>query len=151
MDREATALAARAAARAKLAAAGQLLPSNSLLGSGAGSAGGDNTRRLVAARAAFKSLQSADAPSNRAEPALPQGWAPARDAAGRGYYFEKSTGRASWSAGEATGAPLPRGWWRAESSSGTYYYTAPFVNSNGVAGSLVTWEEPHASPPSLQT
>lgn len=156
--REAVALAARAAARAKLAAAGQVLPSapgasapppapSSFLAM-------DPSRKLLAVRTAF-SLAGAvgvggGGGGGGSSGGVPVGWSSAEDGAGRRYYYSRTLARSSWvrpSDGGSGGASLPSGWWEAEAWGGArYYFSAPFTNAQGVQGSLVTWERPSKSP-----
>jgi hypothetical protein len=150
--REAAALAARAAARAKLAAAGQLLPT-----AGAGALvpppsrhfleGLDPARKLLAARAAFG--ESGGGGGGGGGGAVPVGWAVAEDGSGRRYYYSRELGRSQWvrPADAAGGPPLPAGWFEAEAGGGArYFFTAAFTNVAGAVGSLVTWERPTAPP-----
>ena len=158
-ERERAALAARAAARAQLSAAGQVLPqAYGAMPSGGGGGGGagltEQTRSLLAACKAA-GLDTSGRPSAGASSSSSSsssgggGWAQAP----QGFYFHPASGVAQWAAPPAAGAqraappaPLPQGWFLADSAEGPYYYTASFTNARGVVGQLRTWERPSAPP-----
>ena len=166
--REAAALSARAAARAKLSAAGQVLPPAPgapayLLSSAAPTtllAGLDVSAKLLAARSAFSSQggeggggngsggDGSGGGSGGAVP-VPVGWAAAEDGGGRRYYYSRTLARSTWvrPSDASGGPPLPPGWFEAEAGGGSrYFFTAPFTNAQGAQGSLVTWERPTTAP-----
>ncbi len=161
--REAAALAARAAARAKLSAAGQVLPPAPgapvyLLSSSAPTtllAGLDVSAKLLAARSAFSSQGgeggggSGGSGGDSSGAPVPVGWAAAEDGGGRRYYYSRTLARSTWvrPSDASGGPPLPPGWFEAEAGGGSrYFFTAPFTNAQGAQGSLVTWERPSAPP-----
>jgi hypothetical protein len=156
-ERERAALAARAAARAQLSAAGQVLPQAygaAMPGGGVGVGGGagltEQTRSLLAACKAAgldtTGRPSAGASSSSGSSNGGGGWVQAP----QGFYFHPPSGVAQWAAPPAASAqppaPLPQGWFLADSAEGPYYYTASFTNARGVVGQLRTWERPSAPP-----
>lgn len=148
-ERERAALAARAAARAQLAAAGQVLPTPALPGAAAapGAPLGltEQTRSLLAARNATDAAASAaSAREGASGSAASAGWAQAP----QGFFFHEKGGLVQWADPRAapSTAPLPQGWFVGEGAGKPYYYTALFTNARGVEGQLCTWERPAAPP-----
>ena len=148
------ALAARAAAQAALAAAGQSVappaPRTAGLYAAAPAPLGlsEHTRSLLASSKALGALAGSGGGSSSASAstgASKSEWLQAPE----GFYFHPPSGVAQWAkpAGAAPPAPLPSGWFAADSGGGApYFYTAHFINARGEEGSLVTWERPSAPP-----
>jgi len=145
-EKEAAALAARAAARAKLQQAGQL---NDPVQSQVGLL--NATRNLLAARTAagLTGGGGSSAANAGGGGSAPSAWLQAP----QGYFFHRESGTTQWAQPPQAGepfSPLPAGWHaagsREDGGGPRYYYTPSFTNARGCVGQIRTWEVP-AHPP----